>query len=139
MVDLFMTSPIFIFICNDGQRRGHLLWIDSLCIIQDTNPIDSNPDWTAEAGKMGDIYAGGIFNIAAVDAKHTDEGLFPTQRTALPVVSRQNDSIQIVCQSCGVSESHESFIISNLLSRGWVYQEVLLTPTNLLCTKEQMW
>lgn len=28
---------------------------------------------------------------------------------------------------------------SELLSRGWVYQEVLLTPANLFCTPEQMW
>lgn len=28
---------------------------------------------------------------------------------------------------------------SELLSRGWVYQEVLLTPANLFCTKQQLW
>lgn len=28
---------------------------------------------------------------------------------------------------------------SELLSRGWVYQEVLLTPANLFCTKDEIW
>lgn len=28
---------------------------------------------------------------------------------------------------------------SGLISRGWVYQETLLTPANLFCTKQQMW
>lgn len=28
---------------------------------------------------------------------------------------------------------------SELLSRGWVYQEVLLAPANLFCTKTEMW
>lgn len=36
------------------------LWIDCLCIIQDKTSDGRNFDWEEEAGKMGDIYAGGV-------------------------------------------------------------------------------
>lgn len=36
-------------------------------------------------------------------------------------------------------EFKEDILDSELLSRGWVYQEVLLTPANLFCTKQQLW
>lgn len=40
--------------------RLEYLWIDSLCIVQDKDSNGDNPDWKEEAGKMGDIYAGGV-------------------------------------------------------------------------------
>lgn len=40
------------------------LWIDSLCVLQDTDSPGQNPDWAIEAEKMGDIYAGGILYAA---------------------------------------------------------------------------
>lgn len=33
----------------------------------------------------------------------------------------------------------QDIIDSELLSRGWVYQEVLLTPANLFCTTDMLW
>ncbi|KAF2743995.1 hypothetical protein M011DRAFT_409399, partial [Sporormia fimetaria CBS 119925] len=39
------------------------LWIDSLCILQ-----DSTEDWEHEARDMGDIYRGSIVRIAAASA-----------------------------------------------------------------------
>ncbi|KAF2866326.1 heterokaryon incompatibility protein-domain-containing protein, partial [Massariosphaeria phaeospora] len=46
------------------RRLGfRYLWIDSLCILQ-----DSTEDWLHEAGRMGDIYRGSICTIAAVSA-----------------------------------------------------------------------
>lgn len=44
-----------------AQRLGcQYLWIDSLCIIQ-----DSTEDWLHEAGLMGEVYANSHCNIAA--------------------------------------------------------------------------
>lgn len=37
------------------------------------------------------------------------------------------------------STFEEDIELSELLSRGWVYQEVLLTSANLFCTPDQMW
>jgi len=42
----------------------HYIWIDSLCIIQ-----DSDEDWKVESAAMGDIYAHGELNIAAAAAE----------------------------------------------------------------------
>jgi len=47
------------------------IWIDSLCIIQ-----DSKEDWAQEAALMHQVYSNAIVNIAADDAKDGTEGLF---------------------------------------------------------------
>lgn len=112
------------------------IWIDSLCIFQ-----DSDEDWEAEAGKMGDVYAGGLFNITAVDCQNSEGDLFPAQRdTLLPVLPTRGTSIHTGSRVGLPKQEFESEIIfSELLSRAWVYQEVLLAPANLFCTAEQMW
>jgi hypothetical protein len=57
------------------------LWIDSLCIIQ-----DSEQDWMAESKMMGKVYKNAVCNIAASDAGNSREGcLYPrNHRTILP-------------------------------------------------------
>ncbi|KAF1812504.1 hypothetical protein P152DRAFT_416640, partial [Eremomyces bilateralis CBS 781.70] len=47
------------------------LWIDSLCILQ-----DSTPDWEFEAANMCDIYENALVTFAAVDSPSSDSGLF---------------------------------------------------------------
>ncbi|EUC45293.1 hypothetical protein COCMIDRAFT_50353, partial [Bipolaris oryzae ATCC 44560] len=47
------------------------LWIDSLCIIQ-----DSQTDWATESGRMGNIYARASCTIAATASSDSDGGLF---------------------------------------------------------------
>ncbi|KAJ5022811.1 heterokaryon incompatibility protein-domain-containing protein [Bipolaris maydis] len=47
------------------------LWIDSLCIIQ-----DSESDWATESSRMGQIYARAAFTIAATASSSSDGGLF---------------------------------------------------------------
>lgn len=39
------------------------IWIDCLCIVQDKDLDGKNPEWDREAGKMGDIYAGGLLYV----------------------------------------------------------------------------
>ena len=46
------------------------LWIDSLCIIQ-----DSADDWEAEGQNMGNIYMNASLTIAAAGAKDSDGGM----------------------------------------------------------------
>ncbi|KAL9615377.1 MAG: hypothetical protein Q9167_000205 [Letrouitia subvulpina] len=53
------------------------LWIDSLCIIQ-----DSKKDWQAESATMGNVYGNSTLTIAAASAKDSYEGCF-FQRNAL--------------------------------------------------------
>ncbi|KAH8600698.1 heterokaryon incompatibility protein-domain-containing protein, partial [Bisporella sp. PMI_857] len=47
------------------------IWIDSLCIIQ-----DSAEDWQAESAIMGQIYSNCTLNIAAAGASDGSVGLF---------------------------------------------------------------
>ncbi|KAK8053194.1 heterokaryon incompatibility protein-domain-containing protein [Apiospora saccharicola] len=47
------------------------LWIDSLCIIQ-----DSLPDWNRKSVTMGDVYRNSVCNIAATDSSDSHEGCF---------------------------------------------------------------
>ncbi|KAK3326110.1 heterokaryon incompatibility protein-domain-containing protein [Apodospora peruviana] len=52
--------------CNLGLAY---LWVDSLCIIQ-----DSSSDWAAESVKMGAIYKNAVCNIAAANIISDDAG-----------------------------------------------------------------
>ncbi|KAL2060735.1 hypothetical protein VTL71DRAFT_9376 [Oculimacula yallundae] len=57
-----------------GQRY---LWIDSLCILQ-----DSGDDWEAEAAKMDQVYSQALFTIVADAAENSSSGfLGPHART----------------------------------------------------------
>jgi hypothetical protein len=53
------------------RLRVSYLWIDSLCIIQ-----DSANDWDREAKLMGDIYKNAVCSIAASDGAHSSHGCF---------------------------------------------------------------
>ncbi|KAG6365887.1 hypothetical protein INS49_000063 [Diaporthe citri] len=112
------------------------IWIDSLCIIQ-----DSKEDWTDEAKKMGDVYLNGEFNIAATGYKDGLSGLFG-ERKAFSFVhipmhlhcelfAEKLDS-KGVFEGLYVSASHGEFsrevVYSPLNSRGWVAQERALSP-----------
>lgn len=117
------------------------LWIDSLCIFQDKDPENRNLDWAKEADKMADIYAGGVFNIAATCCPNSEAGLIPAKRDILlPIVPDMagRGTARILWEN-PFDRFEEEIISSELLSRGWVYQEVLLMPANLFCTAEEMW
>jgi hypothetical protein len=54
------------------KRMGHrYIWIDSLCIIQ-----DSEDDWHYESSRMGDVYKNSFCNISATAAEDGRMGLF---------------------------------------------------------------
>lgn len=122
------------------------LWIDSLCILQDKNAEHQNEDWEKEAVKVGDIYSGGVFNIAATDSQDSEGSLFPRkQPILLPTVRERRPKASpthevTIILSQGLRDSfYDRVMDSELLSRGWVYQEALLAPATLFCTAEQMW
>lgn len=86
-------------------------------------------------------------NIAAVHSQDSEAGLFPQpQGILLPIVKATSN--EVTCsQAQEVKALVEDAAVlfkgvildSELLSRGWVYQEVLLTPANIFCTGQQMW
>ncbi|EDU47621.1 tol protein [Pyrenophora tritici-repentis Pt-1C-BFP] len=54
-----------------------LLWIDSLCIFQ-----DSELDWQQESALMSQVYSNSTLNIAASIAADSDAGCFPERTTS---------------------------------------------------------
>ena len=62
--------------------RTRYLWIDSLCIIQ-----DSIADWQKECGKMRHVYKNALCNIASTGASNSSGGLFFDRDSSLILAS----------------------------------------------------
>jgi hypothetical protein len=62
------------------------IWIDSLCIIQ-----DSQEDWESELIKMGSIYCEAILVLSATAAEDGRIGLFPERDRIFPIQSMQKE------------------------------------------------
>ena len=103
------------------------IWIDSLCIIQ-----DSTEDWQREARLMERIYENAWCSVAATMARNSSEGLFSAR-----------DSVNVrpvAVEASWDSISSETYILwdlevfrrqiddAPLMHRGWVVQERILAP-----------
>ena len=114
------------------------LWIDTLCIIQ-----DSVEDWHAESALMGHIYSNAYCNISATAAANSSQGLFLKR----DVCERQQNRAFLTIDSVKSLYSFKEDLfwrvnVSNapLNQRAWVFQENLLSPRNIhFGTKEVYW
>ncbi|KAH8674352.1 heterokaryon incompatibility protein-domain-containing protein [Tricladium varicosporioides] len=118
------------------------LWIDSLCIIQ-----DSVKDWQTQSAVMGDIYCRSILTISAAKAKDSTEGCFAVRdgRSARPVqlYLRFGQRIDSKRTSRKSKESNpgagrliwasllDNYASGPLYDRAWVYQEQALASRSL--------
>jgi len=102
------------------------LWIDSLCIYQ-----DSLEDWQQEASKMGDVYKGGLCDISAAGSDDSSGGCFYTRDPRLvdPCIFNtifsdfENDEYHIRLEDYIEDGLHDD---QTLFSRGWIVQERVL-------------
>lgn len=109
------------------RMRVNYLWIDSLCIFQ-----DSIKDWQHEAALMEQVYSNGHINIMATDSRDTEAGLF-----------RKRDPRAVghyVVKTKWNHKPEEDYILFDELiwtrelsqaplnKRGWVLQERILSP-----------
>lgn len=123
------------------RRLGvRYLWIDALCIQQ-----DSQEDWATEAAKMREVYAGSLLTIAAARSPSTTTGIF-TQRKRhenhayvewKSETTPRNMAYKVYLRPG--SELWDSTLqASPLMSRGWTLQEGLLAPRTLSYGPQQM-
>jgi Heterokaryon incompatibility protein (HET) len=121
------------------------LWIDSLCIIQ-----DSENDWAVQAAKMGDIYSNSLITIAADGAPDSEYGFLTDSRREMKVKRFQcpgtgGESTEVCVRKKG-SGNRDTFnhhfwdgpMRSPLSTRGWVMQESVLAPRILHFTAEEL-
>jgi hypothetical protein len=127
------------------------LWIDSLCIIQ-----DSDPDWDYEACRMAIVYGNAVCNLAF---------LFPPHYSPAKPTTRDDPRVWNPCilrpatsSRPGVYIEHMKTELRNdfqnderytdwlvqrnwpLFNRAWTFQEYLLSPRTLLIGhKNLMW
>lgn len=123
----------------------HYLWIDSLCIIQ-----DSEPDWNHEASLMATVYGNAACNLAFLFPDSTLTRSDP--RAWNPVILRHatpstpgiymQHSTSLLRATYQNTETQDWLIQRHwpLFTRAWTFQEYLLCPrTLLLGHRNLMW
>ncbi len=122
------------------------VWIDCLCIIQ-----GSLEDWTTEVAVMGKVFEHAYCTIALAEAKTPHDGAFVRRdpRTSTPVRIARVFGGELLLQppntqkgfAGGPDDSLSSHTVwmSNLLSRGWVFQEALLSTRVLYFGRGLFW
>lgn len=116
------------------------IWIDSLCIIQ-----DSNEDKQTEMDKMMHIYQNTQFTISAASALDVTHGFLQTQLDD-PSIGAFYQPLRIDEQTTGsvlISESSPSFACVGahqqpINTRGWTLQETLYSSRLLIFTNIHM-
>ncbi|KAI2472294.1 HET-domain-containing protein [Annulohypoxylon bovei var. microspora] len=123
-----------------GRLGIRYLWIDSLCIFQ-----DSVEDWRVESSSMQDVYGNAFLSIAALAAENNDGGLFFSRDPAKvkPTIfnfgiNGPEDPQPYRCTSERESAWRLSFDGEPLIKRGWVVQERVLPPRVLYYGSGQM-
>lgn len=108
------------------RRLGiQYLWIDSLCILQ-----DSATDWENEAMKMGEVYKNSVLTISASSATNSHVGFLiarnPFDQLTCDlqhlVPNGENaERVQVVWPAPVIGDNHINV-------RGWTLQELILSP-----------
>lgn len=106
------------------------LWVDALCIIQ-----DSQEDWVKEAHRMESIYSNMVLTISALRPGASEGGHFCDRPPILSVTFESPIADPSFPSVLGLRLSPPSFDSemqsSPLDKRGWVFQERLLSKATL--------
>lgn len=127
------------------RRMGlKYLWIDSLCIIQ-----DSRNDWERECAQMDGIFENSAFTIASLAASSPHDGFLNkhVRRTLVDCTLPDSEQTDIcdsdlrLCQAPNIDPSIGSpkEWRSPLNGRAWVLQERLLSPRVILFGNYEMY
>ena len=117
--------------------RVRYLWIDSLCILQ-----DSGTDWEFEATTMKDVYKHAFFTIAAAGAATSEDGLYfdrdvdLAKAVTVPISWEGiSNGIYTICHR---ELSGKNISDAPLNQRAWAVQERLLSWRSLHFGREQI-
>lgn len=118
------------------RMRIGFLWVDAICIIQPSSQDPYLGDWEEEASMMASYYANARCLISALAAFDSSQGIFaerPAQRypqTNTPIAfdEARNETLYLPVDELIF---HKQFNTQPLLTRGWCFQERLLSPRAL--------
>lgn len=134
-------TPTFLDAIEITRDLGvRYIWIDALCIVQ-----DSKEEWANESVKMGDIYQNAFLTISASHARDGFGGCFNDKsdiglgETSITITTQNNSGPKssIILTSSLPSRPPRVVENSPINSRGWVYQERILSPRIIHFTSTQ--
>ncbi|PQE31333.1 het domain-containing protein [Rutstroemia sp. NJR-2017a WRK4] len=137
-------SYLFWDVALIAYRLGvKYVWIDSICIIQ-----DDAEDWRRESAKMADYYQNAWLTIAATTTNPYGSLINKVRNQEMPRISRlayydtmgkQNGHFYLQCTSTSaINKEYRSDIShSELLTRGWVHQEWMLSRRIMCFSKTE--
>ena len=120
----------------------YLLWIDSLCIVQ-----DNKKDWERESQKMGHVYQYAHLVISADAASDGSVGCFTKREVCSePVFEIDNGIASVISLYARTAIEHSQYTTSSvdqpvrdpLSSRAWVLQEWLLARRVLQFSQQEL-
>ncbi|RKK20338.1 hypothetical protein BFJ66_g494 [Fusarium oxysporum f. sp. cepae] len=117
------------------------IWIDSLCIIQ-----DSKDDWQTEATHMASVYSLAYVTISATAAQDSAAGLREQHlmlKHPYEIIPSwtgfENQIPRVPVRIVNRSAFCDAVLAQPLFRRGWVFQEWILSPRTIHVARDQLW
>ena len=110
----------------------HLLWIDSLCIVQ-----DDEDDWGTESQFMEQVFSSAFCTIAASCARGTSDGFLKPRPERQCVIMQGSSGEGTYCVCEAIDDFHRDVDQGELNQRGWVLQERALSRRTIYFTETQ--
>jgi len=108
------------------------LWVDSLCIVQ-----DSNEDKRREIAKMDSIFSGAIVTISAAAARNCEESFYIYRQEMANLQAERSNSLPFRGPDGNLGrlflvpvkkDLTYEYLTDPIYKRGWTYQERVLSP-----------